>query len=70
LFFNRPEQVILTRNKRDPKTFLQDANRQIDQVFGEAPLDDPALERLQDSFVKGQGKDIARYFGDGTPTVV
>jgi hypothetical protein len=39
-------------------------------VFGEAPLDDPALERLQDSFVKGQGKDIARYFGDGTPTVV
>jgi hypothetical protein len=69
VFLNRPDHVILTRNGRDPQTFLADAHRQIDQVFSRGPAGTtPVLEKLQDSFIKGQGKDIARYFfGDGVP---
>jgi hypothetical protein len=69
VFLNRPDHVILTRNGRDPQSFLADAHRQIDQVFARGPSGTtPALEKLRASFSNGQGKNIARYFfGDGIP---
>jgi hypothetical protein len=69
VFLNRPDQVVLKRNARDPKSFLADAHLQIDRVFAKGPAGTtPVLEKLQTSFINGQGKDIARYFfGDGVP---
>jgi hypothetical protein len=69
IFLNRHDQVTLTRNGRDPRTFLADAYRQIDQVFARGPSGTtPVLEKMQNSFIKGQGKSIARwFFGDGVP---
>eukprot|EP00977_Amphora_coffeiformis_P025723 scaffold21700_cov164-Amphora_coffeaeformis.AAC.4 len=68
-FLNRRTQVVLTRQGRDPQSFLAEANRQIDQVFSQGPSGTtPALEKLQESILRGQGKSIARYFfGDGMP---
>ncbi|KAL3809745.1 hypothetical protein ACHAXA_009247 [Cyclostephanos tholiformis] len=68
-FLNRRDQVILTRQGRAPALFIQDANSKIDAVFARGPAGTtPALEKLQESLIKGQGKSIARYFfGDGTP---
>lgn len=68
-FLNRRTQVILTRQGRDPQSFLAEAHRQIDQAFSAGPSGTtPALEKLQESILAGQGKSIARYFfGDGMP---
>jgi hypothetical protein len=68
-FLNRKDRVSLTRNGRDPRTFLADAYRQIDQAFARGPSGTtPALEKLQDSFIRGKGASIARwFFGDGIP---
>jgi len=68
-FLNRPMHVVLTRNGRDPHSFLADANRKIDQAFAQGPRGStPALEKIQSSLINGQGKNIARYFfGDGIP---
>lgn len=68
-FLNRKSRVVLERNGRDPHTFLSDAILQIDTVFSARPSGTtPALEALQDSFIRGQGSSIARYFfGDGVP---
>jgi len=68
-FLNRKDRIALARNGRDPKTFLADANAQIDAVFARPPAGTtPALEKLQESFMRGQGASIARYFfGDGLP---
>ena len=68
-FLNRSERLILTRNGRDPKTFLEDAYRQIDQAFARGPVGStPVLERLRDSFARWAGKNVARYlFCDGQP---
>lgn len=68
-FLNRSEKVVLVRNGRDPKTFLADAYRQIDQSFARpASGSTPFLERLQESFARGANRNIARYFfGDGVP---
>lgn len=68
-FLNRPDRVSLKRQGRDPRTFLADAYRQVDAVFRKGPSGTtPALEKLQESFLRGQGANIARYFfGDGRP---
>jgi hypothetical protein len=68
-FLNRRDSLTLTRNGREPRTFLADAYRQIDQVFTSGPAGTtPALEKLQESFLRGRGSSIARYFfGDGIP---
>eukprot|EP00934_Nitzschia_sp_Nitz4_P008227 Nitzschia sp. Nitz4//scaffold28_size193895//117715//118950//NITZ4_001667-RA/size193895-processed-gene-0.229-mRNA-1//1//CDS//3329545988//8217//frame0 len=68
-FLNRPTRVSLTRQGRDPKSFLADAHNQIDQAFATGPRGTtPALEKIQESLVRGQGASIARYFfGDGVP---
>ena len=68
-FLNRPDRVALTRQGRDPKTFLQDAYQQIDGVFARGPSGTtPYLEKIQESLLRGQGANIARYFfGDGIP---
>lgn len=68
-FLNRKTRVSLTRQGRDPETFLRDANAQIDSAFASGPSGTtPALEKIQESFIRGQGASIARYFfGDGVP---
>jgi hypothetical protein len=68
-FLNRPDRVILQRNGRDPRSFLTDAHAKIDSVFSRGPSGTtPALEKLQESIIRGQGANIARYlFGDGVP---
>jgi hypothetical protein len=61
--------VVLTRNGREPRVFLADAYRQVDQAFARGPSGTtPVLEKLQMSFIEGTGKNVARYFfGDGVP---
>lgn len=68
-FLNRPDRVSMTRQGRDPRTFLADAYRQIDAVFQRGPMGGtPAFEKMQESFAIGAGRSIARYlFCDGTP---
>jgi len=68
-FLNRSDRVVLQRNGRDPHSFLADAHAKIDAVFRRGPSGStPALEKLQDSIIRGQGAQIARYFfGDGIP---
>lgn len=69
LFLNRPDRLVLTRQGRDPHAFLADARQKIDAVFSRGPAGTtPVLQKLQDSVIRGQGKNIARYFfGDGLP---
>jgi len=68
-FLNRKDRISLTRNGRDPKTFLADAYRQIDQKFARGPSGTtPALEKMQESLLRGKGASLGRYFfGDGQP---
>ena len=68
-FLNRKDRIILTRQGRDPKTFLRDAYQKVESAFSHGPRGTtPALERLQDSLIRGQGSSVARYFfGDGQP---
>lgn len=68
-FLNRKDRVTLKRNGMTPDIFLQGAVEQIDAQFARGPSGTtPALEKLQESFLRGQGVSIARYFfGDGLP---
>jgi len=68
-FLNRKDRISLTRNGRSPEAFLQDAYHHIDQTFARPPAGmTPALEKLQESFIRGQGVSLGRYFfGDGVP---
>lgn len=68
-FLNRKDRVTLKRNGMSPENFLRGANEQIDTQFARGPSGTtPALEKLQESFLRGQGVSIARYFfGDGLP---
>jgi hypothetical protein len=68
-FLNRPDRISLVRQGRAPAVFLQDAYQQIDAVFARGPMGTtPALEKIQESLIRGQGASIARYFfGDGVP---
>jgi len=68
-FLNRTNRVSIVRSGRDPKSLLADAYRQIDQVFSRGPSGStPAFEKIQESFARGSGRSIARYFfGDGIP---
>ena len=68
-FLNRKNRISLKRNGRAPKDFLSDAYSQIDAVFRQGPSGTtPALEKLKESLLRGQGTNIARYFfGDGVP---
>jgi hypothetical protein len=68
-FLNRKDRITLTRKGQAPKAFLQGAYQKIDAVFAKGPSGTtPALEKLQESFLRGQGASIARYFfGDGLP---
>lgn len=68
-FLNRKDRLTLKRNGLDPKSFLADAVGQIDAQFAIGPSGTtPALEKLQESLLRGQGVSIARYFfGDGLP---
>ena len=68
-FLNRKDRISLTRQGRTPQQFLDAAYREIDAVFARDPSGTtPALEKLQESFLRGQGVNIAYYFfGDGKP---
>lgn len=68
-FLNRQDRISLVRNGMDPPTFLNDAYQKIDTIFAKPPSGTtPALEKIQESFIRGQGVAIARYFfGDGLP---
>jgi hypothetical protein len=68
-FLNRRDIITLTRQGRDPKSFLADAYGQIDACFARpASGSTPFLEKLKDSFIRGANKSVARYFfGDGAP---
>jgi len=68
-FLNRKDRVTLKRNGMPPTIFLKGAYDQIDTQFARGPSGTtPALEKLQESFLRGQGVSIARYFfGDGLP---
>lgn len=68
-FLNRKDRITLKRNGMSPEAFLQGAVQQIDAQFARGPSGTtPALEKLQESFLRGQGVAIARYFfGDGLP---
>ncbi|KAL3915180.1 MAG: hypothetical protein SGILL_005766, partial [Bacillariaceae sp.] len=68
-FLNRKDRITLTRQGQGPKQFLQTAYQQIDTAFNKRPGGTtPALEKLQETFLRGQGASIARYFfGDGLP---
>ena len=68
-FLNRKDRVVLTRNGLPPREFLKVAYAKIDVAFHTGPRGTtPALEKLQESLIRGEGASIARYFfGDGLP---
>jgi len=69
-FLNRNDRLTLKRNNGlPPREFLKMAYAQIDAAFSIGPRGTtPALEKLQESLVRGEGVSIARYFfGDGLP---
>ncbi|MGK3738387.1 MAG: hypothetical protein ACI8RD_002151 [Bacillariaceae sp.] len=68
-FLNRKDRISLKRNGMAPRQFLTGAYDQIDAIFARKPSGTtPALEKIQESFLRGQGVNIARYiFGDGLP---
>ena len=68
-FLNRRDQIILIRQGRAPASFIQHAYVLIDEKFARLPDGTtPAMEKIQESLIIGQGKSIARYFfGDGMP---
>lgn len=68
-FLNRPTHLAFQRDGRDPAVLYFDMKERIEEVFLDRPQGTtPFLERLQESFAKGTGKSISRYFfGDGLP---
>lgn len=69
VFLNRQDRVSLTRQGRDPRTFLQDAYQKIDAAFARsASGTTPALEKMRNSLQANPNMSIARwFFGDGVP---
>lgn len=68
-FLNRRDRITLKKEGRTPEAFLNDAYRQIESSFRRGPSGTtPAFEKLNESFLRGKGASIARYFfGDGKP---
>lgn len=68
-FFNRSEVLTFNHSGQSPVTFFTEACQQIDTVFSKPPSGGtPARERLIDSFARGRGKKVSRYFFcDGVP---
>merc|ERR1711935_697138 len=69
VFLNRNDRVSLTRQGQDPKSFLQNAYRQIDAAFARpAAGTTPAMEKIRNSLQANPNMSIARwFFGDGVP---
>jgi len=69
VFLNRSDRVSLVRNGRDPRTFLENACRQIDAAFARpASGTTPAMEKIRNSLQANPNMSIARwFFGDGVP---
>jgi hypothetical protein len=69
VFLNRPDRVSLTRQGRDPKSFLRDAYQKIDAAFARsASGTTPAMEKIRNSLQANPNMSIARwFFGDGVP---
>ena len=61
-FLNRKDRISLTRQGRTPQQFMDAAVRDIDAVFARGPPGTtPALEKLQESFLRRQGGNINCY---------
>jgi len=69
VFLNRPDRVSLTRQGRDPQSFLLDAYQKIDAAFARsASGTTPAMEKIRNSLQANPNMSIARwFFGDGVP---
>jgi len=71
-FLNRKDRLSIKRDgmtDTSPQGVIQSAYAQIDAIFAIGPKGKtPALEKLQESFARGNGVSISRYFfGDGKP---
>lgn len=68
-FLNRSDRISLSHGGQRPEDFLRGAYQQVDAQFVTMPMGTtPALEKLTESFMRGQGVSIARYFFcDGVP---
>jgi hypothetical protein len=68
-FLNRKGRITLKKENRTPEDFLRDSTAKINAAFRQGPRGTtPALEKLKESLLRGQGANIARYFfGDGMP---
>lgn len=68
-FLNRKDRIVLTKDNRTPEAFFSDATSKINASFRTGPRGTtPAMEKLQESLLRGQGVNICRYFfGDGVP---
>jgi hypothetical protein len=69
VFLNRSDVISLQRGGRDPKSFYDDAVRQVEGVFARLPAGTtPFKEKLEKSLNGNPGMSIARwFFGDGVP---
>lgn len=68
-FLNRKDRITFKRNGMAPADLVQHMNREVDAVFRQGPRGTtPALEKFQESLMRGKGVKISRYFfGDGVP---
>lgn len=68
-FLNRNDIVTFQRKGETPQIFTENAYRQLDAIFANGPSGGtPVRERLEESFVRGEGKRVSRYlFCDGCP---
>ena len=61
-FLNRSQRLSLVRHGRSPQEFLNDACRQVDQVFLQSPAGTtPVLDRIYESLARGDGRNVSRY---------
>jgi hypothetical protein len=68
-FLNRRERINVVRGNQSPETVKNEVFSQIDSIFRRGPSGStPAYEKLQESLLRGQGRNIVRwFFGDGVP---
>jgi len=69
-FLNRKDRLTIKRDgMQSPQLVINNAFQQIDRIFQVGPKGTtPALEKITESLLRGQGASVSRYFfGDGKP---